>query len=132
MQNESDLTERVSAPIELVNVRIARLASALRVSLDDSAALNELMASHATPSTDHERRAISVELETGSERRQSHLRDELRGLLMLRGHMEVSSLKDNGLTVTYQAMAMAEAHMLRRGFKPGADGWSLDEVFNGK
>lgn len=132
MQNETDLTQRVSAPIELVNVRIARLASALHVALDDSAALSALMASPPTPSVEHERRTTSIELDTGSEHRQSHLRDELRGLLMLRAHMEACSLKDNGLAVTHQALAMAEAHMLRRGFKPGADGLSLDGFFSGK
>ena len=131
MEIDTDLTQRVSASIELVNVRIARLASALHVPLDDPAALSGLMASQPEPPVEHERRTTLVALTDGAEHRQSHLRDELRGLLMLRSHMEASSLKDNGLTVTHQAMAQAEEHMLRRGFKPGADGTTLEDVPDG-
>jgi len=66
----------------------------------------------------------------GFDERQDHLREELRGLLILRYHMEASSLDKNGLAVTEQAMVQAEEHLLRRGFKPGADGLKLDEFFN--
>jgi hypothetical protein len=134
MQNDSDLIQRVSASIESINVRIARLASALHVPLNDQVAVNALMVSHPLPPVVTERRTIPVALAAvnSPERRQSHLRDELRGLLVLRYHMEATSLNDNGLTVTHQAMVQAEENLLRLGFKPGADGLSLDDFFNGK
>jgi len=45
--------------------------------------------------------------------------------------LEATSLNENGLTVTHQAMVQAQEHLLRRGFKPDADGLSLDKFFNG-
>lgn len=134
MQNNQELIQRVSAAIEGLNVRIARLASALHVPLDERSAKRVLMSSRPVQSVVHERRATPVDLtrsSTGIERRQSHLREELRGLLVLRYHMEATSLNDNGLAVTQLAMVQAEEHLLRRGFKPGADGLHLDDFFNG-
>jgi len=134
MQNNTDLIQRVSASIEVVNVRIARLASALNVSLDDHSAVNALMSSQPVQSVVNERRSTSAGMKlvsTGIERRQCHLREELRGLLVLRYHLETVSLNDHGLAVTHQAMVQAEEHLLRRGFKPGADGLKLNDFFNG-
>jgi hypothetical protein len=50
-------------------------------------------------------------------------------LLVLRDHLETSSVKDNGLALTRQVLKEAEAHLIRRGFKPGADGLALDHLF---
>ncbi|MDI1245864.1 MAG: hypothetical protein PSV24_10725 [Rhodoferax sp.] len=133
MQNDDELIQRVTASIEDLNVRIARLASALHVPLDDQAALSLLMAWHSEPPLVNERRSTPTwraSVRAGVERRQNHLREELRGLLVLRYHLETNSLNDNGLTVTHEAMVQAEEHLLRRGFKPGADGLHLDEFFN--
>jgi hypothetical protein len=44
--------------------------------------------------------------------------------------METASLNENGWVVTSEAMAQAEEHLLRNGFKPGADGLRLDGFFN--
>ncbi len=134
MQNNSELIQRVSASIEGLNVRIARLASALHVPLEDQSALRAVMTWHPVQPVVNDRRRAPAEptrVSTGIERRQSHLREELRGLLVLRYHLETTSLNSNGLTVTHQAMVQAEEHLLRQGFKPGADGLRLDDFFNG-
>src|SRR3989339_1014429 len=134
MQNNNELIQRVSASLEILNVRIARLASALHVPLNDRFALSALMSKHPVSPVVNERRTTMIDLaqvSTGFDRRQGHLREELRGWLLLRYHWKTTSLNDNGLTVTHQALVQAEEHLLRRGFKPGADGLSLDDFFNG-
>ena len=136
--NDSDadnheLTQRLSASIEALNVRIARLAAALHVSLNDPIAVDTLMATRQVRPVVNERRSVQRDLaqvSISADRRHAHQHEELRGLLVLRYHMETISLNDNGLTVTSQAMVQAEEHLLRHGFKPGADGLDLDDFFN--
>ncbi|MBE0475204.1 hypothetical protein [Rhodoferax sp.] len=132
MQENSALVQRLSDALEVINVRIARLASALRVPLNDDSALHALMSAQPAQPVVNERCKTSIALarvNLDADRRQAHLQEELRGLLVLRYRMEASSLDANGLTVTEQAMVQVEEHLLRRGFKPGADGLRLDEFF---
>ena len=132
MQNNDELVQRLSASMEALNVRIARLASALHVSLDDPSAVATLM-SEPTQVVLNERRKVQIapaELHISADRRQAHQREELRGLLVLRYHLETTCINDNGLRVTCAAMTQAEEHLIRQGFKPGADGLGLDDFFN--
>ena len=132
MQIDDDLTQRLSASMETLNARIARLAMALDVALNDRAAVDALMAKAHFQSVDNERRrapADGPQVRVTSERRRAHQCEELRGLLVLRYHLEVTSLKDNGWTVTRQVLVQAEDHLVRQGFKPGADGLDLDDFF---
>lgn len=133
MQDNQALIQRVSASMEALNARIARLASALHVPLNDPQAVAILMATEQVPVVALERRKTSVDLaqiHISADRRQVHQREELRGLLVLRYHMETTSLNENGWVVTSKAMAEAEEHLVRQGFKPGADGLGLDGFFN--
>ena len=133
MQSNDELIERLSASMEGINARIARLASALNVPLNDPQAVNALMAKPQVEAVINERRSAQSDLahvSVSSEHRQAHLHEELRGLLVLRYQMETASLDDNGLAVTREAMAQAEEHLIRQGFKPGADGVGLDKFFN--
>jgi hypothetical protein len=85
------------------------------------------------PHVPHERRAAKRDGHHDGatpELRQSHHREELRGLLVLRYHMETATLNDHGLTLTRQILEKAEEHLVSRGFKPGADGLALDDFFN--
>jgi hypothetical protein len=119
--------------MEALNVRIARLASALRVHLNDPLAVAALMTMHQVQRVVKERRKASIDparVNISSDRRQARQHQELRGLLVLRYRMETTSLIDNGLLVTWEAMAQAEEHLVRQGFKPGADGVGLDSFFN--
>lgn len=133
MQNNDELIQRLSASMETLNGRIARLASALHVSLNDPVVVDALMSKRQMQTVVNERRRVNIDLvqvSISADRRQAHQHEELRGLLVLRYHMETISLNDNGLTVTRQAMVQAEEHLLRHGFKPGADGLDLDDFFN--
>ena len=133
MQNNDGLIERVSASLEAINVRIARLAAALHVPLNDPQAVEALMSTSQEEVVANERRRVQIDptqVSVSSEHRQAHHLEELRGLLVLRYQMETTSLDDNGLLVTREAMAQAEEHLIRQGFEPGADGVGLDKFFN--
>jgi hypothetical protein len=133
MQMEDGKAERVGASLEALNARIARLAMALDVALDDQEVLQALMATRQVKAVAIERRGSATtsvpSVHVASERRTAHKREEFRGLLVLRDHLETSSVKDNGLALTRQVLKEAEAHLIRRGFKPGADGLALDHLF---
>jgi hypothetical protein len=104
---------------------------ALDVPLDSAAAQDALMAS-APVQVAFERRQVasgSTVVQVSSERRVSHKRNELRGLLALRYHLEAVSVNENGLLLTRQVLVEAQAHLVRQGFKPGADGLDLDDLF---
>lgn len=135
MQMNDDKAERMGASLEALNARIARLAMALDVKLDDQAVLQTLMDTPQIKPFMLERRdsarvAFVPQVHVGSERRKAHQREELRGLLTLRYHLEADSVNNNGLTLTRQLLVEAEAHLIRQGFKPGADGVGLDYLFS--
>lgn len=133
MQIDDDLTRRLSASMENLNTRIARLAMALNVDLNERVAVDVLMATRQVPLIDSERRRATADgspVRVTSERRQAHKREELRGLLVLRYQMEATSLTDNGWKVTRQALVLAEDHLVRQGFKPGVDGLGLNDFFD--
>jgi hypothetical protein len=102
------------------------------VALNDRAVVDALMAKQHLQPIDNERRlarADELHVRVSSERRHAHKREELRGLLVLRYHLEVTSLNDNGWTMTREVLVQAEDHLVRQGFKPGADGLGLDDFF---
>jgi hypothetical protein len=132
MQIDDDLSQRFGASMEALNARIARLAMALDVALNDRATVDALMAKQHLQPVDNERRLAHADephVTVSSERRHAHKCEELRGLLVLRYQLEVTSLNDNGWTITRDALVLAEDHLVRQGFKPGADGLDLDDFF---
>lgn len=134
MQIQDDRAQRLSASLEALSERIGRLSIALSIKLDDQQAVQKLMEQPQIPPIQKERRVTPTEGQTGflsmsGDRRCAHLREELRGLLVLRYHLETVMLGDNGLTVTQQIITQAEEHLLNKGFKPGANGLKLDDFF---
>ena len=137
MQMDDELVQRLSASLESLSERIGRLAIGLGISLDDPQAVQKLMDQKQIPAIDRERRVAPADGQASftpmtGERRAAHLREELRGLLVLRYQLETDILKDNGLTVVRQVIEQAEGRLIQRGFKPGADGLDLDNFFNAK
>jgi hypothetical protein len=125
--------QQMVSSIEAINARIARLAMALGVTLANEHEVAEVMSRPVAllqERRDTPERRAGPRSGSGPERRVAHLREELRGLLVLRYSVEKHCVEDAGVTVTQQIMAEAEAHLLRRGFKPGADGIDLDHLFN--
>ncbi|MDD2881885.1 MAG: hypothetical protein PHQ58_15770 [Rhodoferax sp.] len=133
MQIDDDLTRRFQASMEALNARIARLALALCIDLNERAVVDALMAKPQIQAVAEDRRRAGADephVRVTSERRQAHQREELRGLLLLRYQMEVTSLTDNGWNVTRDGMKQAEEQLVRQGFKPGADGLGLNDFFD--
>jgi hypothetical protein len=132
MQVDDHRAERMGASLEALNARIARLALALDIALDDQAALQALVASPQIKSVAVERRDSSQSAfvtHVGPERRKARQREELRGLLTLRYHLEASSVNEHGLALTRQVLVQTQDHLVRQGFKPGAGGLGLDQLF---
>lgn len=137
MQIQDGQVQRLSASLESLSERIARLAIGLGIRLDDPQAVQKLMDQPQIPPIEKERRAAVADDKMGfsapsADRRTAHLREELRGLLVLRYHLETVILNDNGLTLTREVIVQAEEHLLHKGFKPGANGLDLDNFFNAK
>lgn len=137
MQIEDDQAQRLSASLEALSERIGRLSIALGVHLDNRQAVQNLMEQSQIPAIEKERRIAPTDGQTGflpmsGDRRATHLREELRGLLVLRYHLETVILSDNGLVVTQQIIEQADEHLVHKGFKPGVNGLKLDDFFNVK
>ena len=137
LADQDPLAQRLhhmESSIEELNARIARLAIALGVSLKNDAEIAHVMTWHEEVPVSPERRGTAERpdaFRTGSspDRRVAHQREELRGLLVLRYGVETRYVDEVGVTVTRQILVEAEAHLVRAGFKPGADGMDLDRLF---
>lgn len=119
--------EAIESSFEALNARIARLAIALGVPLNSDQAITALMNEHPLTAAAPERRLGAdrrgaPRTELGPERRLAHKREELRGLLVLRYGVETRYVTQHGVTTTRQILEESEAHLVRDGFKPGADG----------
>jgi hypothetical protein len=126
--------QRMATSLEALNVRIARLAIGLGVSLQSDDEMARLMSRPALVATVPERRSLSERRTSehagaGPERRVAHQWEELRGLLVMRYSVETRCVDEVGVEATQQIMALAEVHLERDGFKPGADGIKLERLF---
>ena len=141
MPTESERTEealaahlqRMSGSIEQLSARIARLASALDVDLQNESELDRVLNMDGGGAPAHERRAAANSaLPAGSpERRKSHLREELRGLLVLRYGVTRRFVDRGGVDATRHILVNAQDQLEREGFKPGAAGADLRRLFDG-
>ncbi len=119
--------EAIESSFDALNARIARLAIALGVSLETDDAVTALMSEHPLQAVSPDRRLSSDRRSTsrsspGPDRRLAHKREELRGLLVLRYGVETRYVNQHGVLATRQILVESEAHLVRDGFKPGADG----------
>ncbi len=124
MQVNQDVTDRVEASLAALNARIARLAIALNVPMDNEAAMLEVM-HQSVVAIDFPDRRLAVAGEhpaLNADRRKAHKREELRGLLVLRYDIQRRSLSQQGLERTQEMVRSIEVDLLHQGFKPGADG----------
>ena len=63
------------------------------------------------------------------DRRKAHMREELRGLLVLRYGVARSYVDRVGVDATRHILVSAQEQLIREGFKPGADGTNLRRLF---
>ena len=118
------LLQRNETLLHDLNARIARLAIALGVSLQNEQEIADAIHSLQGQGgkVEQERRSGEGRHLGSSERRASYIREELRGLLVLRYGEHSRLVAEWGVTVTRKLMAGAEAQLDRDGFAPGADG----------
>jgi hypothetical protein len=117
--------QQMGASLETMNARIARLAIALGISLQDKSDLARVMNAPAAPQVPEERRRSAgdgLHAGPGPDRRIAHSFEELRGLIVLRYKMEKSYVDDVGVAQTRKIFSDAEDELVRRGFRRGEDG----------
>jgi hypothetical protein len=125
--------QHIEVAMEDLNARIARLAIALGLSLQDEQDMARVMSAQGSTPPGQERRSApagqpAARSFDGAERRKQHSWAELRGLIVLRYDMQKHSVEQVGLVATRLLMGEAEDHLSRRGFKPGVDGVHLDSL----
>jgi hypothetical protein len=107
---------RMESSVTELNMRIARLAIALGLRLDQAQDVHRVL-SHVSDPDAH---ALDGQ----------HHRDlswkELRGLLVMRYDLEKHLIDDLGIEVTRQILEDVELHMTVAGFQPGSDGVALE------
>lgn len=117
-QYASEALRRESTVTDLT-MRIARLAIALGLQLDQEQDVQRVL-HHSEPPSTHDGQADRV----------VHLRTrawtELRGLLVLRYELERHLIEDMGLHLSRRILEDAELHLTIAGFKPGIDGLTLE------
>ena len=124
MQTENTTTElalqervqRLSESVERLNARIARLAVALDVALDKDSEVERVLQRETNAA--------------GESPRQRRMREELRGLLVLRYGVARSYVDRVGVDATRHILVSAQEQLVREGFKPGADGANLKRLFD--
>lgn len=124
----------MESSIEALNVRIARLAIGLGVSLTNDADVAQVLRRQPALPVSLERRLAkdtppASRTGSGTDRRRAHQWEELRGLLVLRYGVETRFVDLVGVVTARQLLVDAEAHMVRDGFRPGADGIDLARLF---
>jgi hypothetical protein len=127
--------QQLETSIEALNVRIARLAIALGLSLQSEEDVAKVMQHHAALAPRQERRGSAVpsalpRTDSSIERRTAHTWEELRGLLVLRYDVQRHCVDQVGVTAARNILAGAEESLLRKGFKRGDDGIDLEHLFN--
>ena len=110
---EAEHVQRMVSSMESLNIRIARLAIGLDVSLSSRSEVALLMT----------RPPVAPDLPLARQR------EELRGLLVLRYGVETSYVQQVGSTATRQILVEAEQHLLLKGFHLGDDGIDPDFLF---
>lgn len=127
MQIEVEQARRLSVSLETLGERIARLSIGLGIKLNDQQAIQQVM--DQAPLRGNGTSGRSAQAMSGG-RRVSLLREELRGLLVLRYQLETVSLNQNGLELTREIVSLAEYRLEQRGFRSGANGPDADGLFN--
>lgn len=122
--------QRMCASVEELSARIARLATALGVDLQNESEVDRVLNMDGGAPNAHERRLSNLP-PPGPERRKSHLQEELRGLLVLRYSVARRYVGRVGVDATRHILVNAQDQLEREGFKPGAAGADLRRVFGG-
>jgi hypothetical protein len=120
---------QIELSFETLNLRIARLAIVLGVSLKNEEDLARVMHRPAAQVPPQERRITErrgfSRADSSTERRTARSWDELRALLVLRYDAQKDCVEQVGGSATRKILSHVEEHMMRKGFKHGDDGMDL-------
>ena len=127
---QSHASQHMKLSFEALNVRIARLAIALGISLSNEGDMARVMNHPGAQVPSQDRRSNSehhdlTRMNSSPERRTLRSWEELRGLLVLRYDAEKDCVEQLGVVATREILTGVEEHLLRQGFKPGEDGVDL-------
>lgn len=129
----ADHLRRMGDSVHALSARIARLAVNLGVDLENESDLERVMHIDAARVPDRrvtpDRRAAS-RAGMSPDRRKSHMREELRGLLVLRYGVARSYVDRVGVDATRHILVAAQEQLVREGFKPGTGGAHLRRLFD--
>lgn len=125
----ADHLRRMGATVSELSARIARLAATLDIDLDNDAELDRVL-HQETPQAPVPDRRTTASSGMTPDRRKSHLREELRGLLVLRYSVASSYVERVGVDAARSILVYAQEQLVREGFKDGADGSHLKRLFD--
>jgi hypothetical protein len=108
-----------------LNQRIARLSMVLGAPLESMLDFENILNRHTTTMAKHVPGGTPSTNGSSSEARLDREWEELRGLLLLRCDLMAHMLESLGMDTAMEVAANVETHMVREGFKPGADGFEL-------
>lgn len=124
LQAQANSLHRLDTSMSELNARIARLAMVLGLSLDNEDDVRRVLAHHPDPHPLHAAQGPEFQ-----KLEHEHVLIELRGLLVMRYGIERHIVEDQGANVTRRVLEQAQAELSRHGFKPGADGLDLEQLF---
>lgn len=117
-QYANEALRRESTVTDLT-LRIARLAIALNLKLDEEQDVHRVLHHASAPATHNASPSPVLHL-------RARAWTELRGLLVLRYELERHLVEDLGLHLSRRILEDAELHLTIAGVKPGVDGLSSD------
>jgi hypothetical protein len=131
--SQTHTLQQIELTFEALNLRIARLAIALGLSLKDEATVTQVLRHHAVQVPLNERRNVAdrrevLRTQSSAERRVSHSWEELRGLLVLRYDAQLHCVKQVGVLAFRKILTQAQDHLMRKGFKRGDDGTVIEQL----
>ena len=124
VQARANSLDRLDRSVAELNARIARLAMALNVALDNEEEVRRILSHRPDPHPMHAEQGPRFQ-----QMEHEHVLIELRGLLIMRYGIEQHVAEDQGANVVRRVLEQAEAELRKHGFKPGADGLDLDQLF---
>jgi hypothetical protein len=127
--SQTHALQQLELSFEALNLRIARLAIALGVSLRNDEDLARVMHRQSAQVPQERRSAADRRgpdrTDSSTERRTTRSWEELRGLLVLRYDAQKHCVEQVGVVATRKSLSDVEEHLMRKGFKPGDDGIHL-------
>lgn len=124
LQAQANSLHRMDKSMAELNARIARLAMAIGISLENEDDVRHILMHRPDSHPLHAAQGPAFQ-----KLEHEHVLIELRGLLVMRYGIERHIAEDQGASVTRRVLEQAQSELTKHGFKPGADGLDLEQLF---